>query len=161
MVAREGSERVSWEAVDEAICRAQAGVVVPIPRPVFTPPLGVTERKAPEEVANFELGARTEVMYVLVSIESAPLPPEVLTKPLPVKFEIAPRLPAPRLKLVANKFVDEATVAKKLVEVAEVVVALVMVALVRVRLVNCTKEGRESVQVLSAERSCEPAEEVI
>lgn len=54
-----------------------------------------------------------------------------------------------------------ALVEKKSVEVALVVVAFVVELFVTVKLEICTKEGRESVQVLSADRSCEPALEVI
>lgn len=66
-------------------------------------------------------------VYAVVSTERAPLPPEVRTKPFEVKFEIAFRIPAPKVKLVEKRLVEEALVAKELVEVAEVEVELIAV----------------------------------
>jgi hypothetical protein len=56
LVRTDGSDKVSCGAVDEATCRAQDGVEVPIPTRVLLPPLTkMALVKEPVEVANFEL----------------------------------------------------------------------------------------------------------
>ena len=55
LVRTDGSERASWGLVDDDTCNAQAGVEVPIPTPILSPPFGLTLKKELVEVANLEL----------------------------------------------------------------------------------------------------------
>ena len=53
-----------------------------------------------------------------MSIERVPSLPDVLMKPLEVRFDMADRVSEPMLPVVAKRLVEEAVVAKKLVVVA-------------------------------------------
>jgi hypothetical protein len=126
LVRTDGSDKVSCGAVDEATCRAQDGVEVPIPRRVLLPPLTkMALVKEPVEVANFELACALEA-------QAEPVPPN--------KPEVIVRQPSaiprtvsePVVPEVAKRLVDEAVVAKKLVEVAEEDVELTAVKFWRV-----------------------------
>ena len=98
-----------------------------------------------EEVAHLELGEERLVRQLVPLLETLPL-------------LSAWRQPRPEAN---QRLVVLALVLKKLVEVALVEVALVVVASVTVKLVIWTKVGKESVQVRSLLKSCDPADEVI
>jgi len=83
-------------------------VVVPIPRPTFNPPFGVTARKEPVVEANLELPLVVEHPVQEVTVSE------------------------PMVAALAKRFVEEALVAKKFVVVAEVPVPFTKVKFWRV-----------------------------
>ena len=82
-------------------------------------------------------------VYEVVSTESNPLPPEVLRNPFEVRFERAFIIPAPKLKLVEKRLVEEELVLKRFVVVAEVLVELIAVKFKRVELPESKRLERE------------------
>ena len=110
-----GSERVSCGPVDDAIWRAQAGVVVPIP--TLRAELGEIARASTVEVAHLELGTPPAAAPQLEPVLDTSPEESAVRQPLPVD---------------RKRLVVDAVVEKKLVVMALVPVALMKVKFWRV-----------------------------
>ncbi len=130
-----GSDRVSWAPVEEAIWRAQRGVVVPMP--MFVLLLSIKNWLVKKDIGRLLviwkmalpelcLNLVPSVQAVVAQKSKTMLPPKIprLSAELPtVTAWPAPAVPTvPILAFSANRLVEEAVVEKRFVVVALVVV---------------------------------------
>ena len=132
LVSDDGSDNANCAPVDDAICSAHAGVVVPIPNPVLSPPLTYIESKALVEVENILTPDPLPDPQAVPVLDTSPLAPTcrqpVVPPPIPryrADVEAVPVIASIEVvACVEKRLLDDAVVANNVVEVEFVVVAL-------------------------------------